>query len=157
RQMPQLIEKGYLYIAQPPLYKIKRGNTEIYLKDEAALNEYVVSSALEEAQLKLKGEVLSGEALAQAAERSFKWSAAMDSLARRMPIAVVEAAAVSDFFNTSEDAVPQAIKRFATRLNDMSRDGGGWSVAVNEAGVNISRTLRGVAETYLMDEKLFTG
>src|ERR1700678_2348806 len=66
RQMRSLIEKGYLYIAQPPLYKLKRGSAETYLKDDAALEAYLVESGLEEATLKPEGgKALSGAALAE--------------------------------------------------------------------------------------------
>jgi DNA gyrase subunit B len=64
RQMPELIEKGYLYIAQPPLYKVKRGNHEAYLKDDAALTEYLINAALDEAVCTLPdGVAVAGEAL----------------------------------------------------------------------------------------------
>lgn len=65
RQMPQLIERGYIYIAQPPLYKVKKGKTERYLKDEAALNEYLADLAVEEVELYVEGaqEYLTGRRL----------------------------------------------------------------------------------------------
>ncbi|CUQ65966.1 DNA topoisomerase (ATP-hydrolyzing) subunit B [Candidatus Nitrospira inopinata] len=55
RQMPELIERGYVYIAQPPLFKVKKGKTERYLKDEAALNEYLADLAVEDVELYLEG------------------------------------------------------------------------------------------------------
>jgi DNA gyrase subunit B len=156
RQMPQLIDKGYLYIAQPPLYKVKRGQSETYLKDEAALNEYVIVGALDEATLTpAQGAALTGESLRTVVDRMFKLSSAMDTLNRRLPVAVVEAAALSNFFNTSEDEVPAAIKRFEQQLNSGGNIHAPWTVSAGDAGVNVSRTLRGVGEHYLLDEKLF--
>ena len=71
RQMPQLIERGHIYIAQPPLYKVKRGKQETYVKDDMELNELLLKSALEDAELHVDG-----EAEADA-------GSALDALARR--------------------------------------------------------------------------
>ncbi len=71
RQMPALIEQGYIYIAQPPLYKIARGKSEQYLKDERALEDYLVTAGLEETVLKLaNGEQRAGRDLAALVEGS---------------------------------------------------------------------------------------
>ena len=71
RQMPELIEQGYIYIAQPPLYKIARGKSEQYLKDERALEDYLVTAGLEDAVLKLaNGEQRAGRDLAALVEEA---------------------------------------------------------------------------------------
>ncbi|MEI7669974.1 MAG: DNA topoisomerase (ATP-hydrolyzing) subunit B, partial [Pseudomonadota bacterium] len=94
RQMPQLIERGYLYIAQPPLYKIKRGSQETYLKDDAAMEAYLIKYASEDANLKLNnGNMLSGEALEAWFRETSKIANCIKTLSRRIPVNVVEAAA----------------------------------------------------------------
>jgi len=83
RQMPELVERGHIYIAQPPLYKVKQGRDERYLKDEHELNEYLLQSALNNAQLTTGegGKVISGEPLAQMAKEMVLTEAIVKRLA----------------------------------------------------------------------------
>ncbi len=156
RQMPELIEKGYLYIAQPPLYKLKRSGSETYLKDEAALNDYIIRGALDEAVLHTAdGEALAGDALRRVVDRMFKLAEAMDALNRRLPVAVVEAAVASNLFNTRDDEVPAAIKRFERAVNARSDVQIHWRLAAEQEGITLDRSVRGVAEHYVIDDKLF--
>lgn len=155
RQMPQLIERGYLYIAQPPLYKVKRGSHETYLKDDAALTAYLTSSALDETTLRLHdGKVLSGEPLAQLVKEAAEYSAWIKALTRRVPTSVIEAAALVDLFDmdVTEDVALAKIPVFADKMSSLTNSK--WKCTLNEAGFVVSRTLRGVEERYLLDEKL---
>ncbi len=157
RQMPELIEKGYLYIAQPPLYKIKRGSAEAYLKDDSELEGFLLKAALDEMSVKLPdGRELVGEALRALVEQAGTISRAMGVLAKRSTADIIEAAVLVDMFNL--EASPQEIKTRATRLAEMLNaydEDGGWHCDMNEAGFVVHRMLRGVQETYLLDEKLF--
>ena len=97
RHLPQIIEAGHLYIAQPPLYRVKRGSVEQYLKDDAALDEYLIQTALAEVRLELDGgEPLSGEALAQLAQQARTARMLINGLARRLPAVLIEAIALAD-------------------------------------------------------------
>ena len=91
RQMPELIERGHVYIAQPPLYKIKKGKQEVYVKDDAELNAYLLSAALENAALHVNAEAppLSGTALEALAKEHITVENIMQRLARRYEPAVV--------------------------------------------------------------------
>ena len=91
RQMPELIERGHVYIAQPPLYKIKKGKQEVYVKDDAELNAYLLSAALENAALHVNAEAppLSGTALEALAKEHISVENIMQRLARRYEPAVV--------------------------------------------------------------------
>ncbi len=160
RQMPELIEKGYLYIAQPPLYKIKRGNSEAYLKDERELEHYLKQAALDEATLTLHdGRAISGEALRIMVDEAAGIARNIQSLSRRLPQNVVEAAAMVDLFNPdmSEEQARKAPEALVEMLNriDVSSEGG-WICTMNESGFLLHRMVRGVEERHLIDEKLFT-
>jgi DNA gyrase subunit B len=92
RQMPELIERGYIYIAQPPLYKVKRGKQEQYVKDDAELNAHLVSSALENAALypRAGATAIDGAALGALAEKYVRIMAVLDRLGRRYDRRVLE-------------------------------------------------------------------
>ena len=92
RQMPELLERGHLYIAQPPLYKVKKGKQESYVKDDAELNTYLVQMALDGAQLFVTGESppISGTALEALARQYVTVMLAIQRLARRFDAKVLE-------------------------------------------------------------------
>ncbi|MFP5505174.1 MAG: toprim domain-containing protein, partial [Gammaproteobacteria bacterium] len=92
RQMPELIERGHIYIAQPPLYKIKKGKQEQYVKDDSALNAYLLSTALEDARLHVNAEAppITGTALEQLAERYMTVMASIKRLSRRYDPVILE-------------------------------------------------------------------
>ncbi|HEU5046399.1 MAG TPA: DNA topoisomerase (ATP-hydrolyzing) subunit B [Rickettsiales bacterium] len=158
RQMPAIIERGYLYIAQPPLYKIKRGTHEAYLKDDAALEAYLVKSALDEAELKIAdGKTIAGEELAVWVKESARIAEYIKTLSRRIPVNVVEAAVLTGLFDVdvTEDVAAARVPAFVAKVNELSKDSGGWQCNVESAGYVVTRKVRGVEERYVLDEKFF--
>jgi DNA gyrase subunit B len=93
RQMPELIERGHLYIAQPPLYKVKKGKQERYVKDDGELNKYLLEAALQDAQLMVNAAApaISGPAFESLASRYLAVMATIKRLARRLPENMLEA------------------------------------------------------------------
>jgi len=92
RQMPELIERGHLYIAQPPLYKLKKGKQERYVKDDGELSKYLLEAALQDARLMVSAAAppISGQAFEALASRYLAVMATIERLARRVPAAVLE-------------------------------------------------------------------
>ncbi|MFY8100412.1 MAG: DNA gyrase subunit B, partial [Allorhizobium sp.] len=91
RQMPELIERGHLYIAQPPLYKVSRGKSVQYLKDEKALEDYLITMGLEEATLTLaNGEVRAGQDLRDVIQDALRLRSLIDGLHSRYNRNVIE-------------------------------------------------------------------
>ncbi len=161
RQMPELIEGGYLYIAQPPLYKVKRGNSEQYLKDQDAFEDYLIDSGLDETSLHLaNGEVRSSQDLRQVVYDAKEFEATLKGLHSRYTRSVVEQAAICgalnpELLNSPEKALDVAT-RIAERLNAISDETEkGWEGKVREdKGLSFSRKLRGVKEVHVLDEAL---
>lgn len=158
RQMPELIERGYLYIAQPPLYKIKRGSQETYLKDDAALQKYLLGAACEEAELKLgNGESLFGDTLRELIEKQLRAANAIRLLARRAPSTVVEAAALENLFLNDPSSLEKRLEATVDRINSFAPDETPWEALKVDGGISFARTVRGVAENVLLDEAFLNG
>ncbi len=156
RQMPELIEGGYLYIAQPPLYKVKRGNAEAYLKDDRELMHYLEQTAMDDATVTLKdGRQITGDALRIMVEQCRVIDANIEVIARRVTKPVAIAALRADVYNKqSDDARANAL---ADALKDLDEDGIGWTVEADQNGYRLSRTLRGVEEVIMMDNTTLFG
>ncbi|WP_417205825.1 DNA topoisomerase (ATP-hydrolyzing) subunit B [Antarctobacter sp.] len=156
RQMPALIEHGYLYIAQPPLYKVARGKSEVYLKDQTALDDYLVQQGIEGAQLKLgSGEVIIGQDLVRVVEEARALKRVLDAFPTHYPRHILEQAAIAGaFVPGAVDADLQGVAdKVAARLDLIALEyERGWTGRITQdKGVRLARILRGVEEVRTLD------
>ncbi len=156
RQMPQLIEAGHLYIAQPPLYKVARGRSEVYLKDQAALDAYLIEQGLDGAVLRLgSGAVLAGADLARVVEEARVVRATLNAFPTHYSRHVLEQATIAGALVPGVlDADPQGTAdRVAARLDMIAAEyERGWQGRpTQDGGLRLWRTLRGVDEVRVLD------
>ncbi len=136
RHLVEIIEAGYLYIAQPPLYRVKRGQKERYLKDDAALESFLIEESLDDTRLVTgSGDTIDGETLRMLVEQARTCRSLLAHLARRLPIALVEAIALAGGFVEQAMDDPVRALELAQRVAQMlSGDGrGAWQAHHSEA------------------------
>ena len=161
RQMPQMIEGGYLYIAQPPLYKVMRGKSEQYLKDERALEDYLIETGLDDCVLKLSsGEDRKGRDLQALLEDARVIRGILNNLHSRYNRTVVEQAAIAGVLSphvvgnidTANAAADYIAKRLDALADEVER---GWAGRFTEGeGYFFERTVRGVKDVAIIDDAL---
>ncbi|MFG1423060.1 DNA topoisomerase (ATP-hydrolyzing) subunit B [Roseixanthobacter liquoris] len=156
RQMPEILENGHLYIAQPPLYKVARGKSETYIKDERGLEDYLINVGLDDAALHLaSGEVRAGADLAAVVETSRQLRGALNALHPRYNKAIVEQAALAGALKPHllrERDAQAEMTEVTRRLNMLAEETErGWTGVADETGFRFSRTVRGVLETNFLD------
>ena len=161
RQMPEVIEGGYLYIAQPPLYKIKRQSSETYLKDEGALEDYLIEAGLSEAVLTMaSGEQRSGADLVELVKQARAIRAILDTLPSRYPKFIIEQTAIAGALTpdimSKPELAEQSSSYIAARLNRMLDEvERGWEgTPSGDGGLVFTRELRGVSESVKIDGPL---
>ncbi len=159
RQMPQLIEHGHLYIAQPPLYKVSRGKSEVYLKDQAAMEEYLVQQGVEGAMLRQgNGEEISGQDLTRVVDMARQMRRVLEAFPTHYPRHILEQAAIAGaFVPGAVDANLQGVAdKVATRLNLIAMEyEQGWQGRITQDhGIRLARILRGVEEVRTLDGKM---
>ncbi|AGI70280.1 DNA gyrase subunit B [Octadecabacter arcticus 238] len=156
RQMPQLIERGHLYIAQPPLYKVSRGKSEVYLKDQAAMNDYLTEQGVEGAMLRQgNGEEIGGADLRRVVDEAGRLKRVLDAFPTHYPRHILEQAAIAGaFVSGAVEADLQGVAdKVAARLdliaNEWER---GWQGRITQdKGIRLARILRGVEEVRTLD------
>ena len=156
RQMPQLIERGHLYIAQPPLYKVSRGKSEVYLKDQTAMNDYLTEQGVEGAMLRQgNGEEIGGADLRRVVDEAGRLKRVLDAFPTHYPRHILEQAAIAGaFVSGAVEADLQGVaNKVAARLdliaNEWER---GWQGRITQdKGIRLARILRGVEEVRTLD------
>jgi DNA gyrase subunit B len=156
RQMPELIEGGYLYIAQPPLFKVSRGKSEVYLKDQAALDDHLINQGVDGAVLRLgNGEEITGQDLTRIVDEARQLKRVLDAFPTHYPRHILEQAAVAGaFVPGAVDADLQGVAdKVAARLDAIALEyERGWQGRITQDhGIRLARILRGVEEVRTLD------
>jgi len=156
RQMPELITRGHVYIAQPPLYKVSKGKQSRYLKDQAEMDAYLIEEGSAEAELDLPtGERRTGMDLQALVREAKAFKAGVDRLSQRAPAFAIEQAALAGLFDDDGDQAA-AMASAAARLNLYAEEGDGdWSAEAGVQGsVVFERIRRAVTERIVLEEPL---
>jgi DNA gyrase subunit B len=155
RQMPEIIERGHLYIAQPPLYKVAKGRSEVYLKDDNALDEYLIEAGVNLTALETPAGPRSGDDLRALAEHARRMRALMAYIPRRYDPAIIEALALSGSLDPKlgpaqrADAIARASKWLGAGDEE-----GLWTGEMGADGDYVLRRLwRGVTDHHVIDHK----
>jgi DNA gyrase subunit B len=156
RQMPEVIEGGYLYIAQPPLYKVSRGKSEVYIKDQVGLEDYLIAQGIEGAILRLpNGEEIAGQDLARVVEAARSFKRILEAFPTHYLRHILEQAAIAGAFDPGRaDADLQRVAdEVAQRLDLVALEyERGWQGRITQDhGIRLSRVLRGVEEIRTLD------
>ena len=159
RQMPELIERGYLYIAQPPLYRAKRGSSEVYLKDDTALEDHLMSAAIDDGAVfvTFEGEQIAGADLRTLVDEARSVKVQLVRLAQHVPLRMLEQAAISAALDpevlSDRDLATSTAAYVAKRLDELEPPAEhGWRGApLADGDLEFSRTLRGVYERHVID------
>ena len=151
RQMPEVIERGYLYIAQPPLYKASKGKSSRYLKDDAEYEAFLIDEGVEGAELDLaSGERMMGQDLLALVQTSRAAKANIERLSSRAPSFAIEQTALAGLMGDKPD-----IAEAARRLNLYAEEGDGpWSGERGDTGFVFSRVKRSVSEKIVLEDAL---
>ncbi len=156
RQMPEIIEGGYLYIAQPPLYKVARGKSEVYLKDQSALEDYLIQMGVEGAVLRLgDGVDIVGADLTRVVEEARAVRRVLQAFPTHYPQHILEQAAIAGALvpgridRDAQTAADEVARRLDLVAVEYER---GWSGRpTQDHGLRFSRVLRGVEEVRTLD------
>jgi DNA gyrase subunit B len=153
RQMPQLIDQGHLFIAQPPLYKVSRGRSEVYLKDDAALDDYLEEAGLEGLVLDTSDGQRTGNDLKTLVDHARRLRTLMRYAPRKYDPALIEALAINGALTPSldKDGKAAAVAKVAAWLNTGDPEASWSGEVAAEGGYLIKRLWRGVTDAYIIE------
>ncbi|MEM7718662.1 MAG: DNA topoisomerase (ATP-hydrolyzing) subunit B [Pseudomonadota bacterium] len=162
RQMPEIIEGGYLYIAQPPLFKVARGKSEVYLKDQAGLDDYLIQMGVDGAVLRLaSGEEIMGQDLLRVVEDARQVRRVLQAFPTHYPHTILEQAAIAGAFHPGQvdRDLQGAADAVAARLDLVALEyERGWQGRITQdKGLRLARSLRGVEEVRTLDGPILRG
>jgi DNA gyrase subunit B len=156
RQMRPLIDAGHLYIAQPPLYKVAKGKSEVYVKDEAALEDYLVNAGVNGAVLEGQGGSRSGADLRSLVDHARRMRALMAYMPRRYDPAIIEGLALNGALELGlgREARQAAAERAAAWLGRADLEARWAATLAEEGGYHLTRAWRGVTDHHIIDASL---
>ena len=154
RQMPEIVKNGHLFIAQPPLFKVSKGRSEVYLKDQAALDRYLVDGGLQDRILLSDSDEYNEAELRPMVEQALRIRNLIAFVPRKYDPAIIEAMALAGAFDpaASRDAREAAMTRAAERMQ-MSDPEATWSGTLTDNGARLDRVWRGVTDVHLIEGK----
>jgi DNA gyrase subunit B len=153
RQMKPIIEAGHLYIAQPPLYKVAKGRSEIYLKDDAALDNYLVETGLTGMTLESKAGSRSGDSLTALVEHSRRMRSLMGYVPRRFDPTIIEGLALNGALGPDLDGADReaAVAKAATWMDGQDVEANWTGRVAEEGGYHFERRWRGVSDHHIIE------
>ncbi len=167
RQLPELIEHGYIYIAQPPLYKVKKGKQEHYVKDDNALNQYLIQLALDKAQLQTDEltPVIQGQGLEKLATEFADVTAVIRRLARRYDDLYLEQMTYMPVLSDELKADQEKLSAWLLTMQENLNQGGHKAVfstdlnyrAADDFDISVSKRLHGISKTFIFHAPFFSG
>ncbi len=150
RQMPEIIRNGHLFIAQPPLFKVNKGRSEVYLKDAAALDRYLVEAGLAGRLLETQGGARGGAELQALVEHAMRMRSLMGFVPRRYDPSVIESLALAGVFAPDLDRAARqtALERAAVWLGSGDREARWSGTLLDDGSLRVERIWRGVTDVY---------
>lgn len=144
RHMRDVIDRGYLYIANPPLYKIKRGSSELYIKNEAELEKFLIKSGVSDCQIELPDEIIKDDEFIQILNRVSRFNTLISKLSKRFHRRILECLAVSNALVPSDQE--KNIEKVLSNLNfkNSIHEKSDWSVIRNSDNLEFTQTVRGI-------------
>ena len=158
RQMPEIVRAGHLFIAQPPLFKVAKGKSEVYVKDQAALDRYLVDAGLQGRMLETAGGARSGADLRALVDGALRLKNMIAFVPRRYDSAIIEQMALSGALDPSLNESGRATALDATAASLQAGDADAkWEARVLESGtVQFSRRWRGVTDVHEIEGRFLT-
>jgi DNA gyrase subunit B len=155
RHMRLIIEKGYLYIAQPPLYKVKKGASETYLKNEQALQEYLINCTVNDTHLKIEnGKEITGESLINIINQAALFTATLNHVSKKFDPTIAECLAVNNllkvesFNSLKENEIMKAISILNPGVSEPDKTD--WQVNIFSESIEFFRFVRGVKNAKIL-------
>ncbi|GAA4048971.1 DNA topoisomerase (ATP-hydrolyzing) subunit B [Parerythrobacter jejuensis] len=153
RQMPEIVKAGHLFIAQPPLYKVSKGRSEVYLKDDRELDRYLTEGGLQGRVLESGGTQRSGPELAALVEHAMRMRNLIAFAPRKYNAGIIESMALAGVFDPDNLGSADALATAAARLQSGDQEASWTGARTEDGSVKFERLWRGVTDVHLFEAK----